>query len=58
MDLGKALRETQDLKKIQKFLDEEKAGYNRGPWLLRIHQRYNRVRREQEQRALLVKVRK
>ena len=53
MELNKMLRETENLKAIAKLMDSEKTGRNRGPWLLRIHQRYNQVRREQEQRALL-----
>ena len=52
-DLNKVLRETEDLKVLQHLLSDEQKTHNRGPWLLRIHQRYNQVRREQEQRALL-----
>ena len=56
MDLNKVLRETEDLKSIQVLMNNEKRGRNRGPWLLRIHQRYNQVRREKEQRELLQEV--
>ena len=56
MDLNRVLRETEDLKSIQVLMNNEKRNRNRGPWLLRIHQRYNQVRREKEQRELLQEV--
>ena len=57
MDLQVVLSKTEDLKELKTLLDNERKGANRSSWVLRIHQRYNRVRRENEQRELLRQVR-
>lgn len=53
MDLNRVLRETEDEKLLHKLLDDERKGLNRPGWVIRIHQRLNRVRCLREQKELL-----
>jgi hypothetical protein len=51
--LNDMLRGTDDEKVISKLLKNEQEGANRPGWVLRIHQRLNRVRSFREQRELV-----
>jgi hypothetical protein len=51
--LNDKLRETEDEKVIRQLMRNEQNGQNRPGWVLRIHQRLNRVRRLREQQELV-----
>jgi hypothetical protein len=53
MALNELLRNTNDERQLQKLLSNERNGKRRPTWMLRIYQRYNRVRYLREQKELL-----
>lgn len=51
-DLNNAMR-LADEAVCQRLIEQEKAGKNRSNFILRIHSRINKVRRERERREIL-----